>query len=94
MLRYLVNELITFAQTVLEEFKLYKEADPGKAPYCFMKLLSAYDSIQSRYALNPSRKNPWDSGTELAELYVMEAVSLTRHCEDFVRKQGNVNFRD
>lgn len=94
MLRYLVNELITFAQTVLEEFKLYKEADPGKAPYCFMKLLSAYDSIQSRYALNPSRKNPWDSGTELADLYVMEAVSLTRHCEDFVRKQGNVNFRD
>ncbi len=94
LLRHLVNELIAYAETVLEEFKLYKEADPNKAPYCFMKLLSAYDSIQSRYALNPSRKNPWDSGTELAELYVMEAASLTQHCEDFVRKQGNVNFRD
>ena len=93
-LRKLCQGLIDFAETALETFKLYKDADPNKSPYCFMGKLSAYSTISRKYALDPSNDDPWDKGTKFTELYTMEAASLTQHCEDFVRKQGNADLRD
>ena len=94
LLRKLVQELINYAETVLESFKLYREANPDEAPYCFMKHPSAYDAVQPKYGFTPDRRDPWDGGTHYADLYVMEAVALTRHCEEFVRKRGNADLRD
>lgn len=91
--RKLVMEIITFAETVLDTFKQYKDANPDESPYCFMRPLSAYDVIQSRYGLSPNKSDPWDTGTKYTDLYIMEAVALTEHCEDFVNNHGNVNLR-
>ena len=93
-LRLLVKEVISYAETVLDAFKLYKDANPDESPYCFMKHPSAYGAVQPRYGFSPNKQDPWDGGTHYTDLYVMEAVALTRHCEEFVRKQGNVDFRD
>lgn len=93
-LRRLINALIEYAQTVLDVLKQYQDADPNKSPFCFMGIPGVYSSVQSKYGLNPNRDDPWDKGSRFTDLYVMEAVALTEHCEEFVRKQGNVNYRD
>ena len=59
-----------------------------------MGIPGVYSSVQSKYGLSPNRDDPWDKGSRFTDLYVMEAVALTEHCEEFVRKQGNVNYRD
>ncbi len=73
--------------TVLSAFK---GADPDHGPWCFMRTLSAYDAIKPRYALKPQKVNPWDRGTAYKDLYIMEAVALTEHCEAFVYQMGKV----
>lgn len=90
-LRNLVKEVINYAETVLDSFKLYKEANPDESPYCFMKNPSAYDAVQPKYGLNPNKQNPWDNGTHYTDLYVMLAVALTEHCSEFVYKHGNAS---
>ncbi len=94
MLRRLTAAITEYAETVLGAFKAYKDADPNSSPFCFMGKPSLYSSVQKRYSFQPSWQDPWDGGTDYADLYVMEAVSLTEHCEEFVRKHGNTDFRD
>ena len=72
----------------LEEFDLYKKADPNTAPYCFMKMLSIYDSIKPKYHLKPRKIDPWQGGTDYFDLYVMMAASISAHCDYFVEQCG------
>ena len=88
--RQLLSALIGHFEVTVEVLDKYKEANVDSTPYCFMHTLSAYDAIKPRYALKPQKTNPWDRGTAYKDLYIMEAVALTNHCEAFVYKMGRI----
>ena len=89
-LRRLVTSVSDNAAETRAVLDSFKNADANVAPYCFMRTLSAYDVIKPRYGLKPQKVNPWDRGTAYKQLYIMEAVALTEHCEAFVYQMGKV----
>ena len=89
-LRRLVTSVSDNAAETRAVLDSFKNADANVAPYCFMRTLSAYDVIKPRYELKPQKVNPWDRGTAYKQLYIMEAVALTEHCEAFVYQMGKV----
>ena len=87
-LRHLLTSISDNMSQTKDVMEAFKNGDANTSPYCFMRTLSAYDTIKPHYALKPQKVNPWDHGTEYKQLYIMEAVALTQHCESFVSEMG------
>ena len=80
----LVAEFAYYAQEVYDNFK----SGDSHSPYCFMKKLSAYGSIKSKYGYNPESPDPWNNGTRFVDIYDLGAKAITAHCKDFVYNHG------
>ena len=89
----LLNEVQIFAEMSVDTYTAFK--DPGSdAPYCFMKKLEAFGSIQGNYTFNPNTftYDPWSGGTSFKEMYDQAAKAISQHCRDFVYNHGHTNL--
>ncbi len=85
--RTLVEAVAAFAGSAKEIYADFRGGSDD-FPYCFMKRLSAFGSLQPRYSYNPDTSDPWENGTYFQEMYVKAAKAIGEHCKEFVYHHG------
>ena len=83
----LIEAVSRFAELSLETYQDFREAK-DKAPYCFMRKLSALSAANPIYDFRPNTSEPWDSGTYYKDLYTEAAKALGTQARLFVYDHG------
>ena len=83
----LTEKIAEFAEWSLEVYRAFKEKR-ADGPYCWMKKMSALDSVKPKYDFNPSTAEPWDGGTHYWELFTDAAKAIGTQARTFAYEHG------